>query len=64
MFELPKSVLSRDGSEHRQPTGSHYRCQQEGCTGRRIPVRWPDGKVTRPCSKALKVLDDTTWQIE
>jgi len=35
-------------------TSSSRRCQLAGCSGRRIATRWPDGKVTYPCSKGMK----------
>ena len=29
-------------------------CRMEGCTGRRMYVRWDDGVVTFPCSKGVR----------
>ena len=34
-------------------TGSTRRCRLEGCTGIRVMVRWPNGKVTWPCTKGM-----------
>jgi len=36
-----------------EATGSTRYCALEGCNGDRIYVRWPDGKLTMPCSKGL-----------
>jgi hypothetical protein len=55
---LPKRVLSRNGKIIGVPTGASYPCSLEGCTGRRIVVRWPDGRITRPCTKGLASVDD------
>ena len=52
-YVLPKRVLGRDGKILGFPTGASYPCSQEGCTGRRIVVRWQDGRITRPCTKGL-----------
>lgn len=34
-------------------TGGVYHCTLESCRGVRVCVRWPDGHITRPCSKGL-----------
>jgi hypothetical protein len=46
-------ITSRDGKEKGQATGTVRRCMLEGCGGIRIGVRWPDGKLTWPCSVAI-----------
>lgn len=50
-------VYPRDYRKTRKPsgraTGTTYPCRMEGCTGVRVMVRWPDGKVTWPCSKGM-----------
>lgn len=49
------TLLSRDGKKIgyiRSWDGHH--CTMEGCTGRRICVRWQDGTVTYPCSKGIE----------
>lgn len=56
-------VFSRDGKEVGQTTGSTHRCQMAGCTGRRITVKWPDGKVTHPCSKGMGTQPDGSLKI-
>lgn len=48
-----KTILSRDGKERGKPTGKTRCCKLEGCSGIRIGVRWPDGKITWPCSKGI-----------
>lgn len=30
-----------------------YDCTVEGCRGKRVSVRWEDGKLTKPCSVGL-----------
>ena len=51
--------MSKEGA----PTGGAYACQQEGCRGRRISVRWPDGRITRPCTKGMIETQPGVWQI-
>jgi hypothetical protein len=34
-------------------TGGERSCQLEGCRGVRCAVRWPDGKLTWPCSAGI-----------
>lgn len=57
------SVHSQNGSEIGTLTGSTHRCRMEGCTGRRVTVRWPDGKFTHPCTKGLTTRPDGSYQI-
>lgn len=57
-------VLSRDGRIKGRIVGSgHTWCGacQRAC---RIGVRWEDGKLTRPCVRAMKQLEDGSWQLE
>ena len=61
---IVKHVLSRDGKEIGTPTGGQSRCQMEGCFGLRITVRWPDGKLSRPCSKGMRASRNDTWRIQ
>lgn len=56
-------VYSRDGASVGLTTGSTHRCQLEGCTGRRVTVKWPDGKITHPCTKGLETRADGAQQI-
>ena len=51
--ELPNVVFSRDRNTKGKPTGGTRTCQMEGCRGQRIGVRWPNGKLTWPCSKGM-----------
>ncbi len=47
-------IYARDtDSDPGVATGSTHECQMEGCSGVRVTVKWPDGKVTYPCSKGL-----------
>jgi len=43
-------------------TGRRF-CRLEGCTGQRMGVRWPGGKVTWPCSKGMKSRSNGDWEI-
>ena len=43
-------------------TGAAYKCRLEGCNGRRLAVKWEDGKHTHPCSRGL-VVEDGKWRI-
>ena len=53
-IDQAKRVYARDGRKSGRIVGGGDFCRLEGCTGVRISVRWPDGKLTRPCSKGLK----------
>ena len=46
-------VYDRAGKIKGRTTGSNRFCRLEGCPGTRIGVRWPDGKITWPCSKGI-----------
>ena len=46
-------VHNRNGDEVGKATGTYRRCSMHGCTGLRIGVRWPDGRLTWPCSKGV-----------
>lgn len=56
-------VYSHDATEVGAATGSTHHCRMEGCTGRRVTVKWPDGKVTHPCTKGLTTREDGAFQI-
>lgn len=60
---LPRQVLDRTGFVAGVVTGRTWPCQVEGCPGRRVEVRWPDGTTTRPCSRGMRAVDGDTWQI-
>lgn len=52
---LPKRVYCVGRKFYGIPTGKVRPCQQvEGCRGRQIQVRWPDGKTTWPCGRGMK----------
>lgn len=46
-------IWARDCRTVGVATGTVTRCSMAGCTGIRIWVRWPDGRLTKPCSKGL-----------
>ena len=50
MFALPIKVTSRTGNIVGKTTGKTRLCRDKGCTGIRIGIKWPDGKITFPCS--------------
>ncbi len=56
-------VYGLNAIEYGVTTGGTRKCQMEGCLGRRYGVRWPDGKMTWPCSKGLRDRDDGSLQI-
>lgn len=56
-WTLDMPVRSRDGETVGHATGSTHPCRLEGCKGVRITVRWPDDKITYPCSKGLEFKD-------
>ena len=58
-----ETVYNADGSLAGLASWNRYRCQMSGCTGQRVPVKWPDGQVTRPCSKGLFSRPDGAFQI-
>ena len=57
------TVWSRDGAEAGKATGGSRQCAMEGCRGLRIGVRWPDGKLTWPCTKGTMERPDGSSQI-
>ena len=64
LTDMPKFVQSRSGDVTGRVVGHGRPCQLEGCRGWTISVRWPDGHLTRPCSKGMAVVDTDTWRIE
>lgn len=59
------TVKSGSGKTVGKVVGKQTLCNLEGCTGVRVSVRWPSGKLTRPCTKGMTVLDAKKgkWQI-
>lgn len=53
--------ISRDGKEKGILTGGRRCCALEGCTGVRLGVRWPDGKLTWPCTDGMKLRGNGDW---
>jgi hypothetical protein len=62
-------ILSRDKKIVGLATGASRPCPLEGCTGRRITVKWPRkarfsrSGITCPCTKGMEILPDGTWHI-
>lgn len=45
-------------------TGGFPRCQTAGCNGIRLLVRWPDGSLTKPCSKSVQWnAQEAAWEV-
>ena len=42
-------------------TGGHRPCALDGCTGLRLATRWPDGRLTFPCTKGM-AFDPNRWE--
>lgn len=57
-------VQSRGNAERTGEVFAFSKCMLESCTGVRCWVRWPDGKVTKPCSKGLEQLGANLWAIK
>lgn len=57
-------LYNSNGKEHGIIVGGGDRCTMEGCSGARVSVRWPDGSLTRPCSRGLIVRRDGALQID
>jgi hypothetical protein len=56
-------VWNAQGTEHGILTGNTRACTMEGCPGTRYDVKWPDGKITRPCGKGLRLRKDGSQEI-
>lgn len=61
-----KTVVSRGGRIRGKVVGGPHRCRLSGCRGVTYSVRWPDGKLTRPCTEGMMVLNagKGLWQIQ
>lgn len=57
------TVYSRNKKSKGHTTGGEYSCQMEGCKGKRMGVRWNDGKITFPCTEGMKWINEHTAQI-
>ena len=42
-------------------TGGERSCGIEDCNGRAIGVRWPDGKLTFPCTAGMAGSEEEGW---
>ena len=58
-----RHILSRSGKEVAVRTGGTQPCPKEGCNGTRVYVRWPDNRITAPCTKGLVRRPDGRYQI-
>ncbi|HRZ18684.1 MAG TPA: hypothetical protein P5136_01390 [Methanofastidiosum sp.] len=53
MFEKGTIIIDRTGKIKGKTTGGTRPCTLEGCRGKKIGVRWEDGKLTWPCTAGL-----------
>lgn len=61
---LPTHVWDREGKKRGDVINfEDHPCRLEGCRGNRIPVRWPNGQITRPCTEGMEQRPDGDWQI-
>jgi len=58
------AVWARDGAVMGTATGGTQPCRMEGCMGRRLTVKWPDGKYTYPRTKGMSFDNNSVWRIE
>jgi hypothetical protein len=63
-MNLPSRITSGTGNESGVPTGGTRTCQMEGCRGLLVGVRWPDGKLTWPCTKGMDMSNAEAWKIQ
>ena len=47
-------IIGRDGKSLGTLTGGERDCSMESCRGKRVGVRWNDGKLTFPCTGGMK----------
>ena len=54
--------LTREGDVEGKVVGYQH-CRMEGCHGQRIGVRWPNGKLTWPCSLCCTANAEGVWKV-
>ena len=54
--------LTREGDVEGKVVGYQH-CRMEGCYAQRIGVRWPNNRLTWPCSKGCWITENGTWGI-
>jgi hypothetical protein len=47
------TIFTRDKKEKGKVVSHTSRTCHEGCGGTRLGVRWPDGRLTYPCSRGI-----------
>lgn len=55
-FSVGSTVLGAAGSKASNQAAvvrGYGHCQLSGCNSRTLHLRWPDGRITRPCTAAL-----------
>ena len=61
-YDVGTPVQASDGKLTGSICGRGFHCRLESCSGLRIPVRWPDGRRTYPCTKGMFYIKGT-WRI-
>jgi len=51
-------ILNRTSTQVGVVIGGGEECNLGGCGGVKLSVRWPDGRLTRPCTKGLTDVPD------
>jgi len=59
--EIDRAVHARDGRTIGHTLGGKRPCALEGCRGMRMSVRWPDGKLTYPCTDGMSWDGEAWW---
>ena len=62
-WKLITQVLNAQGTETGKVVGQRS-CRMEGCRDYCLGVRWPDKKLTWPCVGGMKIVNETTAQIQ
>ena len=64
LYDKGTIVYSRDRKFKGRMTGSERPCTMESCQGKRVGVRWEDGKLSFPCTRCGMVYyKNKTWRI-
>ena len=53
----------KHGKPGKATGGRTRRCGIEDCCGELVAVRWPDGRLTFPCTAGMANCEDGTWAI-
>jgi hypothetical protein len=64
-IKIGDKILSRDGKCIGNITslGDSHRCTMDGCRGKRVSVKWRDGRTTFPCTSGLRMVTKRSFII-